>query len=505
MKKRYFDLPPGWQLDDVVRALRDAYPIHGDPRVTEHAVYYDTFDWRLFNKSLTVAYTPPHARLYALPDERLVSQTDTTTPPLQLRDLPRGELRTHLAPILGVRALLPLFDLTSRYQPLRLVDERDKTVLRLTVEQHTLGPNRETSPLVSRVCLHPLKGYGKDAKKLRRWLDQQTFTPCHDTLYELALSAVAKVPNDYDTKLRLQLDPSQRADETTKQILRVLFRVMRCNEAGIIDDIDTEFLHDFRVAIRRTRSALSQIKGVFPAPVTQRFRTHFAWLGSMTNRVRDLDVYLLKEESYKAKLPEPQRDAIDPLFTMLRRERARAHATLVRQLHTRKYQDILERWETFLSAPCDAAPDAAPSALRPILKLARKRIQKKGRAVVDLGMSLHGSHEEKELHALRIECKKIRYLLEFFDSLFPEDEITAIVKQLRKLQDNLGDFHDLCVQQADLHTFAERFDTSKPHAPDVLLAIGGLINILEAEKITVGEKFPDIFADFVTSYRKVTL
>jgi hypothetical protein len=61
------------------------------------------------------------------------------------------------------------------------------------------------------------------------------------------------------------------------------------------------------------------------------------------------------------------------------------------------------------------------------------------------------------------------------------------------------------VQQADLHTFAERFDTSKPHAPDVLLAIGGLINILEAEKITVGEKFPDIFADFVTSYRKVTL
>ena len=63
MKKRYFNLPQGWQLDDVVRALRHAYPTHGDLRVTEHVVYYDTFDWRLFNKSLTVAYTPPHARL----------------------------------------------------------------------------------------------------------------------------------------------------------------------------------------------------------------------------------------------------------------------------------------------------------------------------------------------------------------------------------------------------------------------------------------------------------
>jgi CHAD domain-containing protein len=237
---------------------------------------------------------------------------------------------------------------------------------------------------------------------------QQTFIPCHDTLYELALNAVAKVPNDYDTKLRLQLDPSRRADEATKQILHVLLSVVRRNEAGIIDDIDTEFLHDFRVAIRRTRAALSQIKGVFPAPVTQRFKTHFAWVGSMTNRVRDLDVYLLKEESYKAKLPESQRDAIGPLFAMLRQERARAHAALVRQLHTRKYQDIMERWEAFLAAPCDAVPDAAPSAARPILKLARKRLQKKGRAVVNLGMSLHGSREDKEMHALRIECKKHR-------------------------------------------------------------------------------------------------
>jgi hypothetical protein len=43
MKKLYFAVPQGWQLD---------------------AVYYGTFDWRLFNPSLTFAYTPPHARLY---------------------------------------------------------------------------------------------------------------------------------------------------------------------------------------------------------------------------------------------------------------------------------------------------------------------------------------------------------------------------------------------------------------------------------------------------------
>jgi CHAD domain-containing protein len=80
-----------------------------------------------------------------------------------------------------------------------------------------------------------------------------------------------------------------------------------------------------------------------------------------------------------------------------------------------------------------------------------------------------------------------------------------MVRQLRKLQGNLGDFHDLCVQQADLHTFAERLATSKPHDPDMLLAIGGLIGVLEAEKTKVRERFPDLFAAFVTLYRKVTL
>ena len=78
---------------------------------------------------------------------------------------------------------------------------------------------------------------------------------------------------------------------------------MRQNEAGIRADWDTEFLHDFRVAIRRTRSALSQIKGVLPVDAVEHFKDAFRELGRSTNRLRDLDVYLLEEETYRAMLP----------------------------------------------------------------------------------------------------------------------------------------------------------------------------------------------------------
>jgi CHAD domain-containing protein len=228
-------------------------------------------------------------------------------------------------------------------------------------------------------------------------------------------------------------------------------------------------------------------------------------LGSITNRVRDLDVYLLQQEVYKAKLSAPYRDAIDPLFAMLQQERAKAHTALVRQLRTKKYQNMLDQWETFLATPCDAVADAAPAAARPILQVARQRIKKKARTIVTLGTALRHSNDGQGLHALRIECKKLRYLFEFFESLLPAQEVALVVKQLRKLQDNLGDFHDICVQQADLQTFAARFATSQHHGPDLLLAIEGLIEILEAEKATVRKAFPKLFTAFVKAYREVTL
>ena len=53
-----------------------------------------------------------------------------------------------------------------------------------------------------------------------------------------------------------------------KAILRHTLAVMRANEEGIKADWDTEFLHDYRTAVRRTRSALSQIPGIFPPEIT---------------------------------------------------------------------------------------------------------------------------------------------------------------------------------------------------------------------------------------------
>jgi len=51
------------------------------------------------------------------------------------------------------------------------------------------------------------------------------------------------------------------------------------------------------------------------------------------------------------------------------------------------------------------------------------------------------------IHQLRINCKKLRYLMEFFTLLLPPAEIKKLIRSLKMLQDNPGNFNDYSVQQ----------------------------------------------------------
>jgi CHAD domain-containing protein len=292
-----------------------------------------------------------------------------------------------------------------------------------------------------------------------------------------------------------------RADEAAKVILRFLLKAIKINENYIKADLDTEFLHDFRVAIRRTRSALSQIKDVFPTETTDRFRRDFSLLGKLSNLLRDLDVYLLTEKAYKAMLPATLRDEIDPLFDFLRGKRSKALEDVTNGLNSEQYSEILEDWETFLNQPPENSP-RAPNADVPAIDLARRRIYKVYRMVVKTGAQILENATDGRLHELRIECKKLRYLMEFFSSLFPDDKISILIKQLKRLQDNLGDYNNLRVQKEYLTHIAEELTIIDPQSRSTILAIGSLIGKLDEESQILKDSFSNIFTDFTSPSNK---
>jgi len=113
------------------------------------------------------------------------------------------------------------------------------------------------------------------------------------------------------------LSPDMPASLAVRKILSGLFDVMEANEAGLLADDDTEFLHDFRIAVRRSRTALTRLKGILPEQASEHFRPEFAWLGDVTTPLRDLDVYLLNFDVYQSALPASMWADLEPLRQFL--------------------------------------------------------------------------------------------------------------------------------------------------------------------------------------------
>ena len=65
--------------------------------------------------------------------------------------------------------------------------------------------------------------------------------------------------------MEAEITATMPAPVAVARLLLRLLDTMELNVDGVLRDIDTEFLHDLRVAVRRTRSAIKLLGEVLPA------------------------------------------------------------------------------------------------------------------------------------------------------------------------------------------------------------------------------------------------
>lgn len=457
----------------------------------------DTFEWLLYHAGCTLQQEDRTFRLY-LPQSGGAALAAVVGPRHRPRfwwEFPEGPFRGALAPLIGLRALIPIMDLVAESTTWQIVNKDDKTLVRLRLTLVQTGEGEETRQGVL-AAIMPLRGYDKAADRLLKAVETVAGLRPAASRFDALRAITGTAPSTYSAKPAPPLVPDLPAVEAIKIILRQLLAVMRANVPGIVGDIDTEFLHDFRVAVRRTRAALGQMKGVFTPTVTEHFRQEFARLGQLTNRMRDLDVYLLAENTFRSQLPETLRPGLDPLFQRLARQRRAELRRLRAAFAGPDFDRLSDEWKDFLAAPLPAGDAGAPNQRQPIQPLAARFIRRRFKAIIVTGGKITPRSPAADMHRLRIQCKKLRYLLEFFTVLFPPTEMKQLIKHLKQLQDNLGEFNDLSVQQEYLH---QHLDGLKPTAPDAVLqaaALGGLLTGMAARRREVHDQFAAVFADF---------
>jgi CHAD domain-containing protein len=486
-----FFLDPDLTPSDVLQGVEETFPLEIQEQSTEHLTYFDTFDWRLSRAGLTFAASPSGKsfRLTLLTGDGRILKTRTREVPRFAADLPGGPFREALQSAARIRRMLPKAEAVWRGELFSVLNEDGKTVVRLFVleGEASLPSNGTREPLPPRIRLLPLKGYEEELNRVSSFL-QESFPVRSEGRGELSvvLRALGQRPRDRSAGFDLDLDIS--AADAAREIHLELLGTMLVNQEGISKDWDPEFLHDFRVALRRTRSILSQLKGVFPRSVVSYYGEEFQWLGGVTGPTRDLDVYLMNIPAYRAALTEDAQGKLEPLVQFLEKKKKEEHGLLLESFGSQRFTNLMGGWQTFLVNPL---PDDAdlPNARRPIREVASERIWRAYEKILKTGKKADPGTSPEALHRLRINCKKLRYLLTCFRSLYPGDALDPLIKELKRLQDHLGGFNDLQVQREAIKSSAEEMIAAETCPPPTLLAMGQLMGQLEAHQALEREAF----------------
>ncbi|MDP8306356.1 MAG: CHAD domain-containing protein [Candidatus Chlorobium antarcticum] len=462
--------------------------------------YFDTFEWQAFSRGLVIQSEGRTISINALSTGRTVATASfpSTSACFGSEYFPLGNFSTLLSKISPLRAFCRVASFEVEVHSLRVLDHDEKTIGIVTDESIGSIASDKKGPYVHILTLTPFRGYSEEMAHVRKALQgemPESVSLENSGLFRTLMHESGKEPGDYSSKISLKLDSQAPVHESALRLLRFTTEVMRRNEEGIRKSIDTEFLHDYRVSLRRARSIFAQLKGVFDPQTANRFRKELKGLAGRTSKLRDLDVYLLQQHKFSATLPPALRGGLIPFFASITSARQKIHRQLKRYLASEDYRKFMSEWEEFLSVTI--LPDAqnAPVASTATGKSASAAIRKSWKRLLRNGRLVSRETTDEELHELRIDCKKLRYLMEFFASLFPTDKTGAAVRHLKKLQENLGEFVDCSVQLKFLH---EQLDAAARNGCDPSLAasLGGLMTRLYEQQEETRSIFHNIFRSF---------
>jgi len=462
---KVFRFAPGIEPRAFLDRLAAELPCRRSASRPERRVLLDTFDGRLADGQCTLAAQPEDGSTLlrlARVDTTRECEARAAMPPAFARDLP-GTLAASLAPLIESRRLFAVVDAEIRTSRLTILDRRHAALLRLTLVEsvaHKLPIHGFPSPLdglptvlPALLAMAPVPGRERAAARLLRDLASRPgllpadLNPRAVSRAAWRVAARAAIPAGAAPPAA-DLHAELPAAEAMRRVHRVLLATIRLNERGVRLDLDDEFLHELRVAVRRTRSLLGQVKRVFQPVHIEHWREEFSWLGRLTGPVRDLDVFLLRLADPQLVPPEDAA-ALAPLVERLRQRRAAELGRLVAQLDTPRFTTLLAGWADFLERedPATGRGKAADRAEKPIVRVAGRRIDRLHARFVKRGSSLRGDSPAEDLHALRIEAKKMRYVLDSTRAAFDPATIAALLPPLKLVQAALGDAQDGHVQR----------------------------------------------------------
>ncbi len=482
----------------TVETLGDLGFVFGSPQPTTTTLL-DTFDGRLHRAGLRLQVTASdRIELELSGHDSAPAHVVVDTQPRVPADLPPGPLRARVAALVEMRVLLARLRIGARRTNGVLRDAAGKVVatVELCEGVHVVDRDDIDCPAAT-IEIRELPGYAQHADRTIEALRAVEIEESEADTLALCAAASGTDLAGFTATASVPLEPAIDAIDGFRLVLANLAATVTANWQGTIDQTDPEFLHDLRIAVRRSRVVLATAKHVLPAETLDHTRGEFAWLAGLTSTPRDLDVYLLEWSKYTDPLGTDAASRLEPVRTLIERRRASGHIELERGLRSARATTLMNSWQVWLAEP-PSRDEVEPRAQRPLGHLVAKRIARAHDLLLERGRLIESDTPAERLHDLRKDAKRLRYLLECFASLLPKRPRKRYVKRLKALQDNLGEHQD-----AEVHVHLLRAVAAELHdggaSADTMIAIGQLTERLDQHRLAARLEFAERFGHYDTA------
>lgn len=226
-----------------------------------------------------------------------------------------------------------------------------------------------------------------------------------------------------------------------------------CHRLGKEDDPDA--LHDFRVSVRRLRTYLEAYEPYVPKGLGRKTRKRLGEITSATNKGRDDQVHSewLSQQLQKRNLPKLAQQGYRMALDELRDSGADRDAEWLSGIVSEFSSLESKLKERLVDPPLSIRVNrqgesvgygaAAGEMVRELTDVLRKRLE----VIESLG-------QKKKIHRARLAAKRLRYVLEPVKGIVTGGR--PVIRQLKDIQDRLGDLRDLQILESRVSSRLER-------------------------------------------------
>ena len=244
-------------------------------------------------------------------------------------------------------------------------------------------------------------------------------------------------------------NPPAAVESLKKQVpqsLQYQLAMIRDLQPGVVAGTDPEFLHQFRVNLRRSRALTEALVDITSDPSLHDLARPLRRMTRQTGALRDLDVFLLYLDGKASEDPRLRRSLrASGAGDFFRDWRWREHHQLLAQLDSKSWRKGLQAWENAITgkALARALKKATPGAIHDTIR------QRAAQCLHDFG-TLHAQSPDDDFHDLRKALKRLRYLAELNAGHY-----RALLEALKVQQSLYGSFQDRHQQLSLLAVLAQ--------------------------------------------------